>query len=76
MARSHEMVFEQLKCSDVVKFKYVISRLQKYAYDRWVRVSNANVKPPVLTWDDSFKEFRLKYVPPAYCNTKKKEFLI
>ena len=28
-----ERVFEQLECSDVAKFKYVISLLQKDAYD-------------------------------------------
>ncbi|XP_055803255.1 uncharacterized protein LOC129872324 [Solanum dulcamara] len=32
-------------------------------------------KPPVLTWDDFVKEFHKKYVPPAYHNAKKKEFL-
>ncbi|XP_049359573.1 uncharacterized protein LOC125824262 [Solanum verrucosum] len=52
-----ERVFEQLECSDVAKFKYVISLLQKDAYDWWVSVSNA------------------KYVPPAYCDAKKNEFL-
>ncbi|XP_055822858.1 uncharacterized protein LOC129891495 [Solanum dulcamara] len=47
----------------------------KDAYDWWVGVPNAKVKPPVLTWDDFVKEFRMKYVPPAYCDAKKKEFL-
>ncbi|XP_055803407.1 uncharacterized protein LOC129872443 [Solanum dulcamara] len=36
---------------------------------------NAKAKPPVLTWDDFVKEFHMKYVPPAYCDAKKKEFL-
>ena len=31
-----ERVFEQMECSDVVKLKYVISLLQKDAYDCWV----------------------------------------
>ncbi|XP_015060546.1 uncharacterized protein LOC107006532 [Solanum pennellii] len=70
-----ERVFEQLECSDFAKFKYAILLLQKDAYDWWVSVSNAKVKPLVLTWDDSPKEFRMKYVPPAYCNEKKKKFL-
>ena len=70
-----ERVFEQLECSDVAKFKYAISLLQKDAYDWWVSVPNAKVKPSVLTWDDFLKEFRMKYVPPAYCDAKKKEFL-
>ncbi|XP_055822039.1 uncharacterized protein LOC129890525 [Solanum dulcamara] len=70
-----ERVFEQLECSDVAKFKYAISLLQKDAYDWWVGVPNAKAKPPVLTWDDFVKEFRMKYVPPAYCDAKKKEFL-
>jgi len=70
-----ERVFEQLECSDVAKFKYAISLLQKDAYDWWVSVPNAKVKPPVLTWDDFLREFRMKYVPPAYCDAKRKEFL-
>ncbi|XP_049365853.1 uncharacterized protein LOC125830727 [Solanum verrucosum] len=70
-----ERVFEQLECSNVAKFKYSISLLQKDAYDWWVSVSNVKVKPPVLTWDDFLKEFRMKYVPPTYCDAKKKEFL-
>ncbi|XP_049345463.1 uncharacterized protein LOC125809983 [Solanum verrucosum] len=70
-----ERVFEQLECSDVAKFKYAISLLQKDAYDWWVSVLNAKVKPPILTWDDFLKEFRMKYVPPAYCDAKKKEVL-
>uniref|UniRef100_M1DF56 Polyprotein n=1 Tax=Solanum tuberosum TaxID=4113 RepID=M1DF56_SOLTU len=36
-----ERVFEQLECSDVAKFKYAISLLQKDAYDWWVSVPNA-----------------------------------
>ncbi|XP_049364359.1 uncharacterized protein LOC125829149 [Solanum verrucosum] len=70
-----ERVFEQIECSDVEKFKYVISLLQKDVYDWWVSVLNAKVKPPILTWADFLKEFRMKYVPPAYCDAKKKEFL-
>ncbi|XP_015159649.1 uncharacterized protein [Solanum tuberosum] len=70
-----ERVFEQIKCSDVTKFKYAISLLQKDAYDWWVSVPNAKVKPLVLTWDYFLREFRMKYVPPAYCDAKRKEFL-
>ncbi|XP_049357231.1 uncharacterized protein LOC125821912 [Solanum verrucosum] len=70
-----ESVFEQLECSDVAKFKYAISLLQKDAHDWWVSVPNAKVKPHVLTWDDFLREFRMKYVPPAYCDTKIMEFL-
>ncbi|XP_075088504.1 uncharacterized protein LOC142170482 [Nicotiana tabacum] len=70
-----ERVFEQLKCTNAAKFKYVISLLQKYAYDWWVSVPNAKAKPPVLTWDNFVKSFRAKYVPPVYCDAKKKEFL-
>ncbi|XP_049398971.1 uncharacterized protein LOC125862891 [Solanum stenotomum] len=70
-----ERVFEQLEFSNVAKFKYYISLLQKDAYDWWVNVPNAKVKPHVLTWDDFLKEFRMKYVPPAYCDAKRKEFL-
>ncbi|XP_049403939.1 uncharacterized protein LOC125867445 [Solanum stenotomum] len=55
--------------------KYAISLLQKDAYDWWVSVPNAKVKPHVLTWDDFLREFRMKYVPPAYCDAKRKEFL-
>ena len=33
-----ERVSEQLECSDVAKFKYSISILQKYAYDLWLSV--------------------------------------
>ncbi|XP_055831002.1 uncharacterized protein LOC129900054 [Solanum dulcamara] len=55
-----ERVFEQLECSDIAKFKYDISLLQKDAYDWWVSVPNAKAKPPVLTWDDFVKEFRMK----------------
>ncbi|XP_060183084.1 uncharacterized protein LOC132613039 [Lycium barbarum] len=69
-----ERVFEQLECSDAAKFKYVVSLLQKDAYDWWVSVPNAKVKPPVLTWNDFVKEFHMKYVPPAYHDAKKKEF--
>uniref|UniRef100_M1DMF5 Polyprotein n=1 Tax=Solanum tuberosum TaxID=4113 RepID=M1DMF5_SOLTU len=36
-----ERVFEQLECSDVAKFKYAISLLQKDTYNWWVSVSNA-----------------------------------
>ncbi|XP_060195272.1 uncharacterized protein LOC132624523 [Lycium barbarum] len=70
-----ERVFEQLECSDAAKFKYVVSLLQKDAYDWWVSVPNAKAKPPVLTWNDFVKEFHMKYVPPAYHDAKKKEFL-
>ncbi|XP_009595194.2 uncharacterized protein [Nicotiana tomentosiformis] len=48
---------------------------KKNAYDWWVSVPNAKAKPPVLTWDDFVKAFRAKYVPPFYCDAKKKEFL-
>ncbi|XP_075104881.1 uncharacterized protein LOC142178958 [Nicotiana tabacum] len=68
-------VFEQLECTNAAKFKYAISLLQKDAYDWWVSVPNAKAKPPVLTWDDFVKSFRAKYVPPIYCDAKKKEFL-
>lgn len=37
-----------LDCSDVAKFKYAISLLQKYAYDWWINVLNAKVKLHVL----------------------------
>ncbi|XP_070026626.1 uncharacterized protein [Nicotiana sylvestris] len=70
-----ERVFEQLECTNAAKFKYAISLLQKDAYDWWVSVPNAKAKPPVLTWDDFVKSFRAKYVPPIYCDAKKKEFL-
>nr|XP_009599307.1 uncharacterized protein LOC104094989 [Nicotiana tomentosiformis] len=70
-----ERVFEQLECTNAAKFKYDISLLQKDAYDWWVSVPNAKAKPPVLTWDDFVKAFRAKYVPPVYCDAKKKEFL-
>ncbi|XP_049352548.1 uncharacterized protein LOC125816977 [Solanum verrucosum] len=70
-----ERVFEQLECSDVSKFKYAISLLQKDAYDWWVSVPKAKVKPHVLTWDDFLREFRMKYATPAYCDAKRKEFL-
>uniref|UniRef100_A0A1U7W605 Uncharacterized protein LOC104222982 n=1 Tax=Nicotiana sylvestris TaxID=4096 RepID=A0A1U7W605_NICSY len=70
-----ERVFEQLECTNAAKFKYVISLLQKDAYDWWVSVPNAKAKPLVLTWDDFVKSFRAKYVPPVYCDDKKKEFL-
>ena len=69
-----ERVFEQLECSDVAKFKYIISLSQKEAYDWWVSVPNAKVKSPVLSWDDFLKEFSM-YVPPDYCDAKKKEFI-
>ncbi|XP_070015988.1 uncharacterized protein [Nicotiana sylvestris] len=70
-----ERVFEQLECTNAAKFKYVISLLQKNAYDWWVSVPNTKAKPSVLTWDDFVKSFRAKYVPPVYCDAKKKEFL-
>ncbi|XP_059310990.1 uncharacterized protein LOC132062433 [Lycium ferocissimum] len=70
-----ERVSEQLECSDTAKFKYADSLLQKDAYDWWVSVPNAKAKPPVLTWNDFVKEFHMKYVPPAYNDVKKKEFL-
>nr|XP_016445374.1 PREDICTED: uncharacterized protein LOC107770568 [Nicotiana tabacum] len=68
-------VFEQPGCTNVAKFKYVISLLRKVAYDWWVSVPNAKTKPPVLTWDDFVKSFHAKYVPLVYCDAKKKEFL-
>nr|XP_033508467.1 uncharacterized protein LOC117273401 [Nicotiana tomentosiformis] len=68
-----ERVFEQLECTNAAKFKYAISLLQKDAYDWWISMPNAKVKPLVLTWDDFV--FRAKYVPPVYCDAKKKEFL-
>ena len=70
-----EKVLEQLEFSDVAKFKYVISLLQKDSYDWWVSVPDAKVKPPVLSWDDFLKEFLMKYVPPTYCDGKKKKLL-
>ncbi|XP_070057846.1 uncharacterized protein [Nicotiana tomentosiformis] len=70
-----ERVFEQLECTNASKFKYVISLLQKDAYDWWVSVPNAKAKPLVLTWDDFVKAFHAKYIPPVYCDAKKKEFL-
>ena len=60
-----ERVFEQLKRSDVAKSKYVISLLQKDAYDWWVTIPNAKVKPSALNWYDFLKEFCIKYLPPA-----------
>uniref|UniRef100_M1AL36 Retrotransposon protein, Ty3-gypsy subclass n=1 Tax=Solanum tuberosum TaxID=4113 RepID=M1AL36_SOLTU len=57
-----ERVFEQLECSDVAKFKYAISLLQKDAYDWWVSVPNAKhekfcklVSAP-FTWERLDKE--------------------
>ncbi|XP_075083335.1 uncharacterized protein LOC142167078 [Nicotiana tabacum] len=70
-----ERVFEQLECTNAAKSKYDISLLPKDAYDWWVSVPNAKEKPPMLTWDDFVKAFRAKYVPPVYCDAKKKEFL-
>ena len=72
---STEMVVEKLEFSYVTKHKFAISLLQKDTYDWWVSVPNAKVQPPILTWDDFLKEFFMKYVPPAYCDAKKKEFL-
>ncbi|XP_049358816.1 uncharacterized protein LOC125823482 [Solanum verrucosum] len=70
-----ERIFEQLECSNVAKFKYAISLLQNDAYDWWVSVPNAKVKPHVLTWDDFLRELCMKYVPPVYCDAKRNEFL-
>ncbi|XP_055835160.1 uncharacterized protein LOC129903635 [Solanum dulcamara] len=70
-----ERVFELLECSDTAKFKYVVSLLQNDAYDWWVSIPNVRAKPPVLIWNDFVKEFYKKYVPPAYHDVKKKEFL-
>ncbi|XP_055830817.1 uncharacterized protein LOC129899831 [Solanum dulcamara] len=70
-----ERVFEQLENSDAAKFKYVVSLLQKDAYDWWISVPNARAKPLVLTWNDFVKEFHKKYVSPTYHDAKKKEFL-
>nr|XP_016511184.1 PREDICTED: uncharacterized protein LOC107828403 [Nicotiana tabacum] len=58
-----ERVFEQLECTNAAKLKYVISLLQKDAYDWWVNVPNAKAKPLVLTWDDFVKAFHANYVP-------------
>ncbi|XP_060182321.1 uncharacterized protein LOC132611984 [Lycium barbarum] len=55
-----ERVFEQLECLEAAKFKYVVSLLQKNAYDWWVSVPNAKEKPSVLTWNDFVKEFHMK----------------
>ena len=60
---------------DVVKFKYAISLLQKDAYDWWVRVLNAKVKPPVFL-GMIFLRNCMKYVSPAYCYAKKKMIFI
>ncbi|XP_059288374.1 uncharacterized protein LOC132041682 [Lycium ferocissimum] len=38
-------------------------------------VPNAKARPTVLTWNDFVDAFRMKYVPPFYCDAKKKEFL-
>ncbi|XP_055824346.1 uncharacterized protein LOC129892830 [Solanum dulcamara] len=70
-----ERVFEQLEYSDAAKFKYAISLLQKDVYDWYVSVPNVRAKPPILTWNDFVKEFHKKYVPLAYHDAKKKEFL-
>ncbi|XP_060170784.1 uncharacterized protein LOC132601736 [Lycium barbarum] len=70
-----ERVFDQLECSNVAKFKDVVSLLQKDAYNWWMIVPNAKARPPVLTWNDFVDAFRMKYVPPFYCDAKKKEFL-
>ncbi|XP_055800363.1 uncharacterized protein LOC129869769 [Solanum dulcamara] len=70
-----EKVFENLECSNAAKFKFVVSLLEKDSYDWWVSVSNAKEKPPVLTWNDFVKKFHMKYVPPAYHDAKKIEFL-
>ncbi|XP_059289383.1 uncharacterized protein LOC132042894 [Lycium ferocissimum] len=69
-----ERVFDQLECSDATKFKYAISFLQKDAYDWWITVPNAKAKPPALTWNDFVNALCMKYVPPSYCDAKKKEF--
>ncbi|XP_059277664.1 uncharacterized protein LOC132031769 [Lycium ferocissimum] len=70
-----ERVFDQLECSNAAKSKYVVSLLQKDAYDWWMTVPNAKARPPVLTWNDFMDAFRMKYVPLFYCDAKKKEFL-
>ncbi|XP_060182258.1 uncharacterized protein LOC132611920 [Lycium barbarum] len=69
-----ERVLELFECSEAVQFKYVVSLLQKDAYDWWVSVPNAKAKPSVLTWNDFVTEFRMNYVPPAYHDARKNEF--
>lgn len=72
---SVERVFDQLECSDVSKFTYSFSLLQKITYEWWVSALNSKVKPSVLTWDNFLKEFRMKYMPHAYYDAKKQEVL-
>lgn len=68
-------VIDQFECSDFAKFRYAISLLQMNAYDWWVCVLNAMVKPPIFTWDYFLKEFYIKYVPHSHCDSMKREFL-
>ena len=57
------------------KISVLYFNTQKDSYDLWVSVPNAKVKPLVVTCDNFLKEFHMKYVPPAYCDVKKKELL-
>ncbi len=70
-----ERVFRKLHCTDELKFEYLVSLLYGDTYERWKTISHSLVEPPTLTWDDFLREFRHKYIPDMYVDTKLQEFL-
>ncbi len=55
---------------EALKFEYVVSLLQRDAYEWWKTILNSLLEPPVLTWGEFLKEFRQKYVPDTYVDMK------
>ncbi|XP_055814582.1 uncharacterized protein LOC129884285 [Solanum dulcamara] len=71
-----EMIVEKMRKMGGVDFEGTFDPIDAEQWLEWIeRCTKARAKPPVLTWNDFVKEFHKKYVPPAYHDAKKKEFL-
>ncbi|XP_055819235.1 uncharacterized protein LOC129888003 [Solanum dulcamara] len=70
-----EINYEKMRKMEGVEFEGTVDPTDAEQWLERIERVFEQAKPSVLTWDDFVKEFNKKYVPPAYHDAKKKEFL-
>ena len=72
---STERIFNLMQCTPEERFDYAVFLFQGDAYNWWKMVPYSMIQPPILTWEDFFREYREKYTPPVYKREKHWEFI-
>ena len=73
--RSTERVLDQFECTPEKRVSYAASLFKQDALDWWDTVPGSKDVPMLITWANFLRAFTDKFMPAAYKDKKKLEFL-